>query len=401
MKSVLAALCWLLIGLTAAGQTARAADDAGGWNVREFAQVPVTQPADEWTHEGVQSLFFDGPEFEGKPTRVFAYLGLPTVAAGEKVPGMVLVHGGGGTAFPEWVKLWTARGYAAIALDTGGNVPAKNKAGRERHVWAGPVDGGASLALGDKPPRDQWMYHAVANIMRAHSLLAAQPGVDARRIGLTGISWGGVLTAAVAGVDARFAVFVPVYGCGFLDESEIFGAQSAKEAGASWMKLWDPRHRLALAKAPMFWVNGTNDRFFQLGIWQRSARLGAGPMLLRVEPRMGHSHPAGWKPVEIGVFVDSVLKGGVPLPVFGEWRREQAEVTATLTSKVSIAGAKLHFTRDEGVASKRLWEEVPATWNPARGQVAATLPAGVRQYFLSVTDERGCMVTTQVGDVPP
>jgi hypothetical protein len=285
--------------------------------------------------------------------------------------------------------------------DTGGTVPAKNKAGRERHAWAGPVDGGASLALGDKPPRDQWMYHAVANIMRAHSLLAAQPGVDARRIGLTGISWGGVLTAAVAGVDDRFAALVPVYGCGFLDESEIFGAQSAKAAGARWMKLWDPRHRLAHAKAPMFWVNGTNDRFFQLGIWQRSARLGAGPTLLRVEPRMGHSHPAGWKPVEIGVFLDSVLKGGVPLPVFGEVRRDGAEVSASVTAQTAIVEAKLHFTQAEGVASKWLWEEMPATWELAHGRVQATLPAGVRQYFLSVTDERGCMVTTQVGDVLP
>ena len=33
--------------------------------------------------------------------------------------------------------------------------------------------------------------------------------------------------------------------------------------------------------------------------------------------------------------------------------------------------------------------------------VQAALPAGVRQFFLSVTDERGCMVTTQVGDVSP
>jgi dienelactone hydrolase len=401
MKFVLAALCWLSIGLTAASQLARAGDEAGVWKLREFAQAPVTQAADEWAQEGVRALFFDGPDFEGKPTRVFAYLGLPAVAAGEKVPGMVLVHGGGGTAFPEWVKLWTARGYAAIALDTGGNVPAKNKAGRERHAWAGPVDGGASLALGDKPPRDQWMYHAVANIMRAHSLLAAQSGVDARRIGLTGISWGGVLTAAVAGVDARFVAFVPVYGCGFLDESEIFGAQSAKAAGASWMKLWDPRHRLAHAKAPMFWVNGTNDRFFQLGMWQRSARLGARPTLLRVEPRMGHSHPAGWKPVEIGVFVDSVLKGGVPLPVFGEVRRDGAGVSASVTGQTAIVEAKLHFTQAEGVASKWLWAEVPAAWEPAYGRVQASLPAGVRQYFLSVTDERGCMVTTQVGDVSP
>jgi hypothetical protein len=37
---------------------------------------------------------------------------------GRKVPGIVLLHGGGGTAFESWVKLWVDRGYAAIAIDT-------------------------------------------------------------------------------------------------------------------------------------------------------------------------------------------------------------------------------------------------------------------------------------------
>jgi hypothetical protein len=243
------------------------------------------------------------------------------------------------------------------------------------------------------------MYHAVMNIMRAHSLLAAQPGVDARRIGLTGISWGGVLTAAVAGVDSRFAALVPVYGCGFLGESEVFGPESAKAAGISWMKLWDPSHRLARAAAPMFWVNGTNDRFFQLGIWQRSARLAQGPTLLRVEPRMGHSHPAGWKPAEIGVFVDSVLKGGLPLPVCAEPRRDGNEVVVAVAAKTAIVGAKIHATRAVGVASKWLWDEAPAEWDAGRGRVTAKLPLDARFFFVSVQDVRECTVTSFIGEV--
>ena len=42
-------------------------------------------------------------------------------------------------------------------------------------------------------------------------LLRAQPDVDAARIGLTGISWGGYLTCITAGVDDRFRFAVPVY----------------------------------------------------------------------------------------------------------------------------------------------------------------------------------------------
>lgn len=38
---------------------------------------------------------------------------------------MVLVHGGGGTAFADWVKLWTARGYAAISMSYDGMMPTE------------------------------------------------------------------------------------------------------------------------------------------------------------------------------------------------------------------------------------------------------------------------------------
>ena len=48
---------------------------------------------------------------------MFAWCGLPAAAAGTKSPAMVLVHGGGGTAFEHWVRLWNDRGYAAIAMD--------------------------------------------------------------------------------------------------------------------------------------------------------------------------------------------------------------------------------------------------------------------------------------------
>ena len=68
----------------------------------------------------------------------------------------------------------------------------------------------------DEPVGDQWPFHAVAAALRAHSLLAADPAVDAARIGLTGISWGGYLTCLVSGVDERYRFACPVYGCGFL-----------------------------------------------------------------------------------------------------------------------------------------------------------------------------------------
>ena len=63
----------------------------------------------------IKPIFFEGLAYQGKPTRVFAWLGLPAKSSG-KVPGVVLIHGGGGTAFKEWVQKWNEQGFAAISI---------------------------------------------------------------------------------------------------------------------------------------------------------------------------------------------------------------------------------------------------------------------------------------------
>jgi cephalosporin-C deacetylase-like acetyl esterase len=84
---------------------------------------------------------------------------------------------------------------------------------------------------------DDWPYHAVANTIRAHSLLRSFPDVDPGRTAITGISWGGYTTCLVASLDDHFRAAVPVYGCGHLRENscslgdfERIGA----EAAARW-----------------------------------------------------------------------------------------------------------------------------------------------------------------------
>ncbi len=84
----------------------------------EMLRAPAIRPASGFHAEGQEALFFDGLPWKGKPTRVFAWVGMPKLEPGKKAPGIVLVHGGGGTAFEAWVRLWMSRGYAAIAMDT-------------------------------------------------------------------------------------------------------------------------------------------------------------------------------------------------------------------------------------------------------------------------------------------
>ena len=374
------------------------------WDVEALAKVPAVFPAEPIRAEGMKAVFFAGLPYAGKPTRVFAWLGVPKVEPGRKVPGIVLVHGGGGTAFEPWVRLWMDRGYAAVAVDTCGAIPLRQSDGKTwlRHDAGGPPGWGGWNQM-DAAPTDQWTYHAVADALLAHSLLAAQPGVDAERIGVTGISWGGYLTCIIAGVDARVKFAVPVYGCGFTDEHTFASSVTAlgPERAAQWMAWWDPKQYLAAAKMPMLWVTGTNDFAYTLNALQKSYWLPAGPRTLCIRPRMPHAHGgAGENPKEIHIFAESVVNGGAPLAKVTGQGRDGRKVWATFASAQPITKAALHFTKDTGLWPKRLWEEVPATIDAA-GRVDAVLPDGARVWFINVTDDRDCVASTEHEELEP
>ena len=82
----------------------------------DLKSPPAVHDAEGFAPVGtLKPIFFEGLAYQGKPTRVFAWLGLPANHTG-KVPGVVLVHGGGGTAFKEWVQKWNEQGFAAISM---------------------------------------------------------------------------------------------------------------------------------------------------------------------------------------------------------------------------------------------------------------------------------------------
>ena len=268
--------------------------------MKVLGNAPKTYPADAPLAKGVTGLFYEGLPWHKQPTRVFAYYGLPELAPGMKAPGMVLVHGGGGTAFDAWVRLWTSRGYAAIAMDTCGCVPIGSYGNWRRQKAGGPPGWGGFDQL-DEPPEDQWAYHAVADVVLAHSLLRSLPGVDPQRIGLTGISWGGYLTCIVAGVDARFRFAVPVYGCGFLGDNSVWLPEFQKMGparSARWLGRWDPSVWLVRSKMPMLWVTGTNDFAYPMDSLQKSYRLRRGrtPSAFARACRMGTAARARIQP---------------------------------------------------------------------------------------------------------
>lgn len=374
------------------------------------------------TADGVRSLFFAGPVYQGKPTRVFAWVGLPAKASAEhKVPGMVLIHGGGGTAFDRWVKVWTARGYAAIAMDTCGCVPVGTYGNWKRHEHGGPPGWDASFGQLDQPVTDQWPWHAVSSAVLSHSLLRSLPEVDSERIGVTGISWGGYLTSLVSGVDSRFQFACPVYGCGFLGDNSAWlpaFEKLGKERALLWLSQWDPAGYLPSMRRPMLWVNGTNDFAYPMDSWQKSYRLPTGQRTLALRIRMPHGHgPVGENPEEIHQFANQILRGETPLAVVtgqGITPATEAapagELWATFQTSRPVKSAELCFTRDRGKWTDRKWESLPATIDaelkddaPGKSssavkttrRVHAAIPAEATVVYLNLFDETDCAVSSE------
>ncbi len=256
-----------------------------------------------------------------------------------------MIHGGGGTAFAEWAWLWAKRGYAAIAMDLSGSrpidpiyddsgVPVPNQASksdtRTRLPNGGPDHGHVEKfdSIGGDVD-DDWPYHAVASVVRAHSLLRSFPEVIADRTAVTGISWGGYTTCLVASVDGRFKAAVPVYGCGFLYEGESVqkpAIDKLDDRREQWIKAYDPSSLLVRCRVPILFVNGTNDVHYPLDSYQKSYDVVPGQKQMRIEVNMRHGHPPGWAPQEIGLFIDSFCRNGTPLPIPGAAVKEDGTI---------------------------------------------------------------------------
>jgi dienelactone hydrolase len=399
---LIATLAALAFGPFAAGlraQDAARSTGAGPWNVQALLS---SAPEAEWGEPKglVREVYYEGEPFEGKPTRVFAYYARPESGDGP-FPAMLLVHGGGGKAFREWAELWAKRGYAALAMDLSGQGPD-----RKRLPDGGPdqSDDSKFRAFSDAEVNQMWTYHAVAAVLRGHALLAGRKEVDPGKVGVTGISWGGYLTCIVAGIDPALKAAVPVYGCGFLDDDSYWKGprfdKMSPDQRERWVRNFDPSRYLPGVRCPILFVNGTNDFAYPMGSYRKSYRLVTGaPCTLRVTVKMPHGHPSGWAPKEIGLFVDSAIKGAEPLPKLGRLTVEGARASAPVLPGTAVASAKVHFTTDTGPWQQREWSTRDATLSGA--EIKADLPdARPLAFFFTATDDRGAVVSTEHAELP-
>lgn len=345
--------------------------DSGIWDRDELHRVPKTFSAEKYAEyqvSGVRALLYESIPFRGKPTKVFAYYSAPAgpVPSGGW-PAVVLVHGGGGTAYAAFVKQWNSWGYAAISMDRYGKLPLTNVELKNRpDIEDGWVNDKASSRQDET-----WHYHSVAQIMLAHSLIRSFPEVNPDKTGVVGASWGGVHASIAAAVDGRFKFGAIVY-------SSVFETVETK------MQWWDPGRFVPSIKIPTLWVKGTNDACFTSRNWQHAGNICGGGPISSLVVRLSHDDGGQVYPINHR-FADSVIKGSVPLPKVGKTERRAKLVSASVASVRPILKAELCYTCDIGPDPQQVWKTLPASIGD--GRVSAELPDGATFCFINVFDE--------------
>lgn len=357
----------LCLTAAAAGKDYRE-NPAKYWDFSKLTAPPKYKAAGfaESKVEGLQDILFEGVERKGKKTQVFAYIAYPSTPMPKGgYPAVLLVHGGGGTAYPEFTKLWAEKGFAVLAIDwynSRPNVAAINA--RNHKANKIPLEG-------KKPLND--IQTNVANMILAHSLLRSLPKVDPDKTVYVGLSWGSWFGATVAALDGRFKGAVEIY-CGDVNLNK----KTRRLVSGIF---------LHAARIPMFWVCSTNDanvtfRTLQRA-WDDCPRLVTKSLVMRLP----HSH--------VGFRFDSCFRmarhfalGETALPVLG--RASVRDGVASVEIKSEGKGIKKSifcYTTDKADVkfSERKWQSIPVE---RKGKLlTAKVPAGTFQAYFSAYDE--------------
>ena len=364
-----------------------------------FADVRALRPRVEYCP--ARDPFPDDPRIKAirfsslpcgkRETSVFAYLGFPAAAStASPVPGMVLVHGGGGHAYAEWVRYWADHGFAAISFDGFGQRYAGPDHTYEAALDAWepdpashlPMDGFASAG---KPFLEQGFTYYVADVLLAYTVLHADGRVIKEKIGATGISWGGVSLSVALGYDDRFAFAAPVYGGGFLDVSQA--AWSSFFRGPGVTDVWDAKLLAGTVKTPVRFFDGDGDPFFDANAATAyAAALKNGALTLL--PGFTHGQTEGAAIPELLRFAQEQVSGGVRNIRIDALRAgsDGAALSFTLPDDVKRADVCVYYKTEDLIYEDKYLREL---WSCARRTVPGRearvcIPPEARLFYFSV-----------------
>ncbi len=303
---------------------------------------------------------FPKPLKEKTKAEFFAYIGIPSTPMPKGgYPGIVLIHGGGGTAFPGWTKMWVDKGFVVIALDWYNQMPVP----KHKHIPTNSIESKIELPGGKR----QDHISNVANMAVAHSLLRSLKEVNPEKTAFVGLSWGSWYGTMLASLDNRFNGGVLIY-CGDRKfHRKIFNGRFVHAA-----------------KVPLYWVVSTHDQNVNLRTLNNSFKICPTIDTKSIVIELPHSH--------IGFEFDSCFRmaeyyttKAVPaLPKLSEMKvKDGTAACKIISSGKGIKNAVLCYTDDDKQPKYHLrkWKTVPAEIKD--DTITAKIPKGAYMYYIS------------------
>ena len=348
----------------------------------------------------LNGIFLDGMEYNGLPTQVFAYVGLPEGASAEnKVPAMVLTHGAAGHAYKDWVQLWNKKGYAAISFywrEPDSKYDNTMPDGTALQYTPGPRRSNIDDSALQGEKEEQFMYHATSDISLAYNILNAMPEVQKDQIGLTGISWGGIISSRGMGEDTRFKFAMPVYGCGNLPMST---------GTIHPTSIWDGKYTFQNtvdAGMPVFWINVSNDTFFSLHATTQCALETNSDVLIILGGGHSQQHGSGGTGEinELFSYADHMLKGSTALPKLSKITLSGRNASFTCESEAGLEKARLIYNTTGMIYENGAGKQATTQWmtvdlTPRTGKISVSVPGDAKGFYVEVTDKNGNRMTTE------
>lgn len=356
-----------------------------------------------WEEDGstFQTLRFTGERVGDARVRIYAIQGAPI--SGNRVPGVLHVHGGGQTASLEWVKLWAKRGYACVSFDFCGPIP-----GRTENVtnWGPIPQGNMAQAAGGfqltPTPRESSWFHWAAVSRRALTLLARHPRVDAQRLGVYGISVGGSLAWMIAATDHRVKAAAPIYGCGYNYDrrNPRWGLPPNDDRLNLFQRVLSSEAHAPGVTCPVLFLSASNDFHGAMDRAYDTLSATPGPDWQVFTPRTNH-HLEPVQGRDLGLWMDWHLKGAEPWPQTPELQlgidaNGIPEARINPAQAADVERVEVYYHLGDKRPAARFWRTATATRNGEGWN--APLPVmdvwDDFHVFTNVTYRRGVCLTS-------
>ncbi len=323
--------------------------------------------------------------------RTFVYIGMPQNQG--SLPGLVCVHGGGGHAYAQYALEAVRYGYASIAIDTEGY---RNISKNGSYTGADATyekDGLGHLSKdnfnnAEGPLSEQWLYYAVCDSVMANTVLRSFSTVDEDSVGLTGLSWGGLITSTTICYDMRFAFCAPIYISFHVAESygiSLAGLPNKPFAAA----LWQDTSLLSMSTVPTRIITSEEDLFASLDTVSATCAdmQNAAPIF---KARLTHGQQQGASLPEIYWFGDYILgkNGGFitaktnPTAAMGRAYTLSLSIPAELTDVKATLYYSTAALKSYDANSKPVFEEKALTVDDD-GKVVVQVPDNAKIYFIT------------------